>query len=117
MDNVLRGNFGKPNPKPAPFDIRFGESQGAIHCSNCKRLEKVGFFVVWKSSAILVCIHCTGEAIMKYQSTHLFSKAVEIDAEVPPEKMAQAIEAVAKENPDVPEEKVAKIVRSAIEKI
>lgn len=120
MDNILRGGFGKnkkSQPQQAPFEVRFGESQGIINCSNCQRPEKVGFFVIYGPGAVLVCIHCTAKAIAKYQETHLFAKAVEIDAEVPPEVVDKVSQAVVKENGDLPESKVDKIVRSAISKL
>jgi len=118
MDNVLRGNFGGPRPvKPPPFDLKFGESQNAIPCVNCRQPGNVGVFIIWAGQAVLLCLHCVGQAIMKYQETHLMSQAVQVDAEVPPEKVSKAIEAVISENPGIPEETVAKIARSVINKL
>lgn len=116
IEGIIRPDGGKR--VSAPFEIRFGESSFPVVCSNCRIPQRAGFFVLWKDTAVLVCIRCTANAIVKYQETHLFaSREVEIDARVPPETVSRVIEEVVRENPDLPEEKVAKIARSAIEKI
>lgn len=116
-DNILRPEFGQ-KAKTLPFEIRFGESQAAIVCSNCKKLQKAGFFVVYGQLAVLVCVSCTANAIVKYQDTHLFAeKTVEIDAEVSPEVLNRVVQEVVREHPDLPGAKVEKIVRSAVEKL
>lgn len=119
MDDIIKPDFGGPKKlQQLPFEIRFGESQHPVMCQSCKTVRKAGFFVIYGQAVVLVCIQCTATAIMKYQETHLFGEKVfQVDAEVPPEVMSKVIEDVVKENPDLPEFQVAKIAKSAIEKI
>jgi hypothetical protein len=118
MDNILKPQFGPPKGGPKFPEIRFGEAQAAIVCSNCKAPHRVGFWVIINQHAMLVCITCTAQAILKYQETHIGSQKVfQVDAEVPPEVMQKVIAEVIEENKDLPEERVAKIARTAIEKI
>lgn len=120
MDDILRPDFknGNHQTQQLPFEIRFGESQHPILCQGCKGVKKAGFFVIYGKYVVLVCMQCTATAIMKYQDTHIMGERIfQVDAEVPPEVMSRVIEEVAKENRDLPEEKVSAIVKSAIEKI
>ena len=120
MDEILRPDFkgGSKGMQQLPFEIRFGESQNPIMCQGCKIVKKAGFFVIYGQYVILVCMQCTATAIMKYQQTHILGEKIfQVDAEVHPETMSKILEEVSKENPDLPEEKVARIVKSAIEKI
>ena len=121
MDNIIQGQFGKPKPPtggPKFPEVRFGESQNSIVCSNCNVSRRVGFWIIVGQHAMLICINCTAQAVMKYQETHIGSQKVfEIDAEVPPEVLQKVITEVVRENSDLPEDRVAKIAQSAIEKI
>jgi hypothetical protein len=118
MDNILKPSFGGKKPQQLPFEIRFGESQNAVMCQGCKTLKKAGYWVIYGQYVVLVCMQCTAAAIMKYQETHILGEKIfQVDAEVPPEVLSRVIGEVTKENPDLPEEKVDRIVRSAIEKI
>jgi hypothetical protein len=121
MDNIIQGQFGKNNkPMGGPKfpEVRFGESQNSIVCSNCKNTRRVGFWIIVGEHAMLICINCTAQAVLKYQETHIGSQKVfEVDAEISPEAMQKVVAEVVQENRDLPEERVAKIAQSAIEKI
>jgi hypothetical protein len=118
MEDILPRNGSGGHPKTLPFEMRFGEAQNSTLCQSCKVHRKAGFYVIWKDIAVLVCIQCTATAMMKYQDMYLKQEKIfQVDAEVPPEVMANIIAEVVSENKDVPENIVAKIARSAIEKI
>lgn len=115
MDDLIR----RPQaPKELPFEMRFGEAQNPTMCQSCKVDRRAGFYVIYKGYAVLVCIQCTATALMKYQDLHLKQEKIfQVDAEVPPEVMEQVVAEVVSENKDLPESIVARIARSAIEKI
>jgi hypothetical protein len=115
MDDLIR----RPQPpKELPFEIRLGEAQNSVLCQSCRIMKRAGIFVIYKSYTVLVCMQCLATGIVKYQDLHLGSEKVfQVDAEVPPELMERAVAQVIEENKDLPENIVAKIARSAIEKI
>lgn len=126
MENILPpmmgngGGRGGPGPQgsdKAPFMVSFGEGRAAIPCSNCTSREKVGFWIIMHGKGSIVCIHCLGKAIQKYQDTHVGATAVQLDAEVPLEVENQAVQDAIKNFPDVPEKTVASIAHYAIRQI
>lgn len=116
VDDILRPDFQKK--QQLPFEIRFGESQNSVLCQSCKVQRRAGFFVIYKEYVVLVCLQCLASGIMKYQKTHIFSEPIfQVDAEVLPETMDRIVSELVEENKDLPEERVSKIARGAIEKI
>lgn len=100
--------------KDIPVDIKFGESQYPMACSACQRMDKYGFWVMFGPKAILVCIKCTAESVVKLQSIYPDSKLLEVDAQVDPNELEPAAKAVRSVLPELSESKALEVAKAAI---
>ncbi len=120
IEGIIPGGLGGGKPvgsKEFPIKINIGESEAAIPCSACKRMHQAGVFVIAADKAILICMRCTGAAVVRYQEMHPTEKLFDVDIDVGDDHYKEAADAVRATAPQLSESKAMDVAKAVIKAI
>lgn len=111
---------GRPEDVPGKMmhdlqlDIRIGKAEAAVPCLACKNFRAGGVYIIVKGRALLLCMSCAVNGILKYQQQFPDEKLFEGDVEVKEEDYVRAARAIQMKNSSISESDALELAKVAI---